>query len=105
MRCNAIAPAARTRLTAGLMGDQAAPAADVFDASDPANVSPFVAYLATESCPIAGKVFFVFGGAVHLFQPWTIIDSVKADHRWTVAELAEATHKWGDVTFDQSIPM
>ena len=105
VRCNAIAPAARTRLTAGLMGDQAAPAADVFDASDPANVSPFVAYLATESCPIAGKVFFVFGGAVHLFQPWTIIDSVKADHRWTVAELAEATHKWGDVTFDQSIPM
>ena len=27
-----------------------------WDPRDPSNISPFVAYLATESCPIAGRV-------------------------------------------------
>ncbi|MDO8390347.1 MAG: SDR family oxidoreductase [Actinomycetota bacterium] len=112
VRCNAIAPAARTRLTATIPGSEertaerlAEAAAIGFDKFDPANISPMVAYLATAGCPIAGKVFFVYGGAIHLFQPWTIIDSIEADHRWTVAELQQAADKWGAVTFDQTIPL
>ena len=104
VRCNAIAPAARTRLTAPLMSSADPAAADVFDPADPANISPMVAYLATAGCPIAGKVFFVFGGAVHLFQPWTVIDSIKIDQRWTIDGLQDAALKWGSVTFDQSLP-
>jgi NAD(P)-dependent dehydrogenase (short-subunit alcohol dehydrogenase family) len=110
VRVNAIAPAARTRLTL------ASPGADEryarlaqehpdFDISDPANISPFVAYLATESCPIAGKVFFVYANKVHLFQPWTIIDHVATEGRWTIDGLAQAAAKWGDVHFDQHIPV
>ena len=57
---------------------------------DPANVSPLVAYLATESCPINGKVFFVQGGKVQLLQPWTLTDGIEKDDRWTVAELESA---------------
>jgi len=112
VRCNAIAPAARTRLTATIPGSEErnarrAEEADAanFDKFDPANISPFVAYLATEDWPIGGKVFFVYGGAVHLFQPWTIVDRIESDGRWTVAGLRDAAAKWGDVTFDQSIPI
>jgi len=32
-----------------------------FDVWDPANISPLVAYLSTESCPLTGKVLFVQG--------------------------------------------
>ena len=74
-----------------------------FDKSDPANISPFVAYLATADCPIAGKVFFVWANEVRLFQPWTIIDTVSTDGRWTIEGLEQAAAKWGDVTFDQSL--
>ncbi len=55
VRTNCIAPAARTRLTEaapGLSDLVAAPGDDArFDVWDPANVSPLVAYLATEDCP------------------------------------------------------
>jgi NAD(P)-dependent dehydrogenase (short-subunit alcohol dehydrogenase family) len=112
VRCNAIAPAARTRLTATIPGSEQREAeraesaeASGFDKFDAGNISPFVAYLATEDCPLAGKVFFVFGGAVHLFQPWTMVDKIETDHRWTIAELQQAADKWGEVTFDQHIPM
>ena len=92
VRVNAIAPAARTRMTEqtpGLSDIVQAPAdAAVFDSWDPANVSPLVAYLATESCPANGRVFFVQGGQVRLFQPWTMTETIDKDDRWTVAELA-----------------
>ena len=107
VRVNAIAPAALTRLTAGLMGVLDGPPADAakFDETDPANVSPFVAYLATADCPIKGRSFFVMGGQVHLFQPWAIIDSIRADHRWSVAELAEKAAHFATVPFKLGNPM
>ena len=99
VRVNAIAPAARTRMTEqtpGLSEIVQAPAdASVFDSWDPANVSPLVAYLSTESCPATGKVYFVQGGQVRLFQPWTMTDSLDKDDRWTVAELQAEMHKLG----------
>ncbi len=99
VRVNAIAPAARTRMTEqtpGLSDIVQAPAdASVFDTWDPANVSPLVAYLATEGCPASGKVFFVQGGKVRLFQPWTMTESVDKDDRWTVAELQAEMHRLG----------
>ncbi|MGA8727012.1 MAG: SDR family oxidoreductase [Acidimicrobiales bacterium] len=99
VRVNAIAPAARTRMTEqtpGLSDIVQAPAdASVFDTWDPSNISPLVAYLATENCPSSGKVFFVQGGKVRLFQPWTMTDSVDKDGRWTLAELQAEMHRLG----------
>jgi NAD(P)-dependent dehydrogenase (short-subunit alcohol dehydrogenase family) len=93
VRVNAIAPAARTRMTEQTpgLGDIVAPPSDPgkFDVWDPANVSPLVAYLSTESCPITGKVFFVQGGQIRLFQPWTMTETLEKKDRWSVAELAE----------------
>jgi NAD(P)-dependent dehydrogenase (short-subunit alcohol dehydrogenase family) len=90
VRVNAVAPAARTRLTLGvpaLAARVAAPTGDAFDEWDPANVSPVVAWLASPQCPVTGRVFFVQGGHVALYRPWSIESELKRDGRWTVEEL------------------
>jgi NAD(P)-dependent dehydrogenase (short-subunit alcohol dehydrogenase family) len=91
VRSNAIAPAARTRLTEATpgLGDVVQPPAEpgAFDVWDPANVSPLVGYLATENCPANGKVYFVQGGKIQNFQPWTLTDAIEKHDRWTVGEL------------------
>ncbi len=93
IRVNAIAPAARTRMTESTPGlsEIVQPPAEpgAFDLWDPANISPLVAYLATEECPLSGKVFFVQGGKVQHFQPWTLTESVDRDARWTIEDLAK----------------
>jgi NAD(P)-dependent dehydrogenase (short-subunit alcohol dehydrogenase family) len=106
VRANAIAPAARTRLTSGSPGtsEMMRPAGEEFDAMDPANVAPFVAYLATQDCPIKGRVFFVAGGGVHLFQPFAIVDAIAKDGRWTVEELAKEAARFADVPFSLGKP-
>ena len=105
VRVNAIAPAARTRLTAALGGGTAeAPPPDQFDQMDPANVSPFVAYLGTADCPITGRVFLVWGGNIQLFQPWAIVDRIEKDGRWTVEELAKEGQRLADLPFQLNNP-
>jgi NAD(P)-dependent dehydrogenase (short-subunit alcohol dehydrogenase family) len=93
VRVNAIAPAARTRLTTATpgLGDiiKAPDEPGKFDIWDPANVSPLVAWLATEECPATGRVFWVQGGSVNLMSGWTIGEGVDRDDRWTVDELEE----------------
>ena len=54
---NAIAPIAATRMTAGLLGDLTAHVT-------PEGVSPVVAFLAHEDCPVSGAVYSVAGGRV-----------------------------------------
>jgi NAD(P)-dependent dehydrogenase (short-subunit alcohol dehydrogenase family) len=104
VRVNAIAPAALTRLTAPLLGDQATEDADQSGPMAPGNISPFVAYLATEGCPINGRVFFVVGGEVHLFQPWALIDKIATEGRWTVEELAVEAAKFAEIPFQLNRP-
>jgi NAD(P)-dependent dehydrogenase (short-subunit alcohol dehydrogenase family) len=100
VRVNAIAPAARTRMTestpglseiVGVPEDKGA-----FDVWDPANISPLVAYLATATCPLTGRVFFVQGGTVRNFQSWTLTESIEKDDRWTVAELQAEMQRLGE---------
>jgi NAD(P)-dependent dehydrogenase (short-subunit alcohol dehydrogenase family) len=103
VRVNAIAPAALTRLTAGLsaVGGDNPPEGGPMD---PANVSPFVGYLCTEECPINGRVFFVVGGQVHLFQPFAIVDKIEKDGRWTIPELEREAARLADVPFSLNNP-
>ncbi len=92
VRSNAICPGARTRLTEATpgLGDRVQPPAEGFDVWDPANVSPFVAYLATADCPFTGETFIVQGGRVQRVQSWTEAERIEKDDRWSVAELAAA---------------
>jgi len=93
VRANAIAPAARTRMTESTPGlsDHVVKPSDaaVFDVWDPANISPLVATLAMEDCEATGQVFFVQGGTVRKFQNWTMTESLEKDDRWTVSDLAQ----------------
>ncbi|HVA70179.1 MAG TPA: SDR family oxidoreductase [Acidimicrobiales bacterium] len=93
VRVNAIAPAARTRMTESTPGlsDYVVKPADaaVFDVWDPANISPLVACLAMEDCAATGQVFFVQGGTVRKFQNWTMTEQLEKNDRWSVSELAE----------------
>ena len=60
IRVNAVAPLARTRLTEDLLGPLA-------ERLSPALVSPVVAWLCSEECPVTGEVFEVGGGRVSRF--------------------------------------
>jgi len=104
VRCNAIAPAALTRLTEDLNPDRPEVKPGEFDAQDPANISPFVAYLATEDCPIAGRIFWVRGGEVALFQPFAIVDTITTDGRWTVEGLAKEAGRFATYEFNLGKP-
>ncbi len=99
VRVNAVAPAARTRMTETTPGMseivKAPPEGDQFDVWDPANVSPLVAYLATEDCPLNGRVFYIQGGTIRTFQNWTMTDALERPGRWTVDELRRMAAKLG----------
>jgi len=90
VRSNCIAPAARTRLTEATpgLGEVVAAPTDGFDLWDPANVSPVVAYLATEACELTGRTLFVQGGTVRAMDPWAMGARIEQDGRWTIDGLA-----------------
>ena len=92
VNCNAIAPAARTRMTQGAYGDiptGSTSSEQVFDFWDPDNVAPMVAYLCSDAAAhISGKVFGVQGDVVELYQPWTSVAVItNDDNRWDDAAL------------------
>jgi NAD(P)-dependent dehydrogenase (short-subunit alcohol dehydrogenase family) len=91
VRVNAIAPIARTRLTLATPGMGAlmnAPEEGELDLFSPANISPLVAYLATEKCPISGKVFAVQGGAISELAGWHDVSTIETDGPWTIDDIA-----------------
>lgn len=57
IKANAIAPLAKTRMTEDILGA-------LNDKLDPGLVSPLVAFLAHEDCPVSGQLFSVGGGRV-----------------------------------------
>ncbi len=87
--CNAIAPAARTRMTEGAYGAIEGGGAD-FDFWHPDNVAPMVVFLCSDaSSHISGKVFGVQGDAVELYRPFTSVAVVdNGGATWQPATLA-----------------
>jgi NAD(P)-dependent dehydrogenase (short-subunit alcohol dehydrogenase family) len=86
---NAIAPRARTRMTETMGGGFMDAKEDEFDAWDPANIAPVVAWLASDAAAdVSGQVFVVYGSRVSLVAPFSIAASVDNATRWTPAQLA-----------------
>ncbi len=88
---NAICPIARTRMTEGAFGDAMKAPDQGFDENDPANVSPFVAWLASsQSREVTGRVWEVFGGTVTVFDGYRREQTMDISKRWDAAELGPA---------------
>jgi NAD(P)-dependent dehydrogenase (short-subunit alcohol dehydrogenase family) len=85
---NAIAPAARTRMTETAFAEMMAKPESGFDAMAPENISPLVAWLASgESEGVTGRVFEVAGGAISISDGWHPGPKTDKGERWDAAEL------------------
>jgi NAD(P)-dependent dehydrogenase (short-subunit alcohol dehydrogenase family) len=85
---NAIAPAARTRMTEVAMPDMMKVPDSGFDAMAPENVSPLVVWLGSpDSREVTGRVFEVEGGLVCVADGWQHGPKVDKGERWSPAEL------------------
>ena len=60
IKVNALAPVARTRMTEDILGPLA-------DKLDPKLVSPIVAWLVHEDCPVTGEIYSAAGGRIARF--------------------------------------
>ncbi len=90
--CNAVAPDARTRMTAGVFYDEEAP--DGWDEKAPENVSPLMVWLGSSSCDVTGRVFESTGGQLNVCDGWQHgpVESI-GDRRMTVVEAGDLAHK------------
>lgn len=86
---NAIAPAARTRMTEEVFAaTMQRPEGDAFDAMAPENVSPFVVWLGSpESAAVTGRVFEVEAGKIGVADGWQHGPTVDKGARWDPAEI------------------
>jgi NAD(P)-dependent dehydrogenase (short-subunit alcohol dehydrogenase family) len=88
---NAIAPSARTRMTESAFADKMALSADGFDAMDPGNVSPVIAWLASrEAGDVTGRVIEVEGGRICVEEGWRHGPAADRGARWEAAEVGAA---------------
>ncbi|MEV8533054.1 SDR family oxidoreductase [Streptomyces sp. NPDC051211] len=95
VQVNAIAPAARTRMTERTFAEtMAAPEAGAFDAMAPENVSPLVVWLgAAASAGVTGRVFETEGGRITVMEGWRPGPTADRGARWTPAEAGETAAK------------
>ena len=92
VQVNAIAPAARTRMTEQAFAEtMAAPAAGAFDAMAPEIVSPLVVWLGSDaSAGVTGRVFETEGGRITVMEGWRPGPTADRRARWTPTEAGEA---------------
>jgi NAD(P)-dependent dehydrogenase (short-subunit alcohol dehydrogenase family) len=87
---NAIAPGARTRMTEDLARARGVPdpSPGAWDARDPGNVAPLIAWLASsESAHVTGRVFNVAGGRISVAEGWHAGPGVDKGDRWEAKDL------------------
>jgi NAD(P)-dependent dehydrogenase (short-subunit alcohol dehydrogenase family) len=101
---NAIAPAARTRMTEQTFASSMAAPDDGFDAMAPENVSPLVVWLGSEEAgDVTGRMFEVDGGRVCVVHGWQRGPEIDKGERWSPEELGTVVRKL--VADDHPVPV
>ena len=94
VQVNAIAPAARTRMTEHTFAETMAAPGSGFDVMAPENVSPLVVWLGSGECAgVTGRVFEAEGGRITVMEGWRAGPSVDKGARWGVGEVGETVVK------------
>jgi NAD(P)-dependent dehydrogenase (short-subunit alcohol dehydrogenase family) len=88
---NALAPAARTRMTEGAFADKMAAVEQGFDKQDPDNIAPTVVWLGSaQSAHVTGCVFELEGGRITIERGWDLGPTVEREAKWHPAEVGAA---------------
>jgi NAD(P)-dependent dehydrogenase (short-subunit alcohol dehydrogenase family) len=89
---NAIAPAARTRMTEEVFAEtMAAPTDGGWDAMAPENVAPLVVWLGSaDSRDVTGRVFEVEAGKISVADGWQHGPEIDRGERWDPADVGAA---------------
>ncbi|MFI9624205.1 SDR family oxidoreductase [Streptomyces sp. NPDC052042] len=95
VQVNAIAPAARTRMTERTFAEtMAAPPEGEFDAMAPENVSPLVVWLGSAASDgVTGRVFEVEAGRITVMEGWRPGPTVDLGVRWAPVEAGGAARR------------
>jgi NAD(P)-dependent dehydrogenase (short-subunit alcohol dehydrogenase family) len=91
---NALAPAARTRMTEQAFADRMKKPDAGFDVQDPDNVAPTVVWLGSaQSKHVTGCVFELEGGSIMIADGWNDGPRVDKGARWQPAEVGAAVER------------
>jgi NAD(P)-dependent dehydrogenase (short-subunit alcohol dehydrogenase family) len=91
---NAIAPAARTRMTEEIFADRMAAPDGGFDANDPGNIAPLVVWLGSvDSRDVTGRVFELEGGMLSVADGWQHGPRIDKGARWAPADVGPAVRE------------
>lgn len=94
VQVNAIAPAARTRMTERTFAETMAAPDTGFDTMAPENVSPLVVWLGSAgSAGVTGRVFEAEGGRVTVMEGWRPGPTADKGARWDAGEVGETVLK------------
>ncbi|MFF5493044.1 SDR family oxidoreductase [Streptomyces aquilus] len=94
VQVNAIAPAARTRMTERTFAETMAAPTAGFDAMAPENVSPLVVWLGSAASEgVTGRVFETEGGRVTVMEGWRPGPSADKGARWDPDEVGDTVRK------------
>ena len=105
VRVNAIAPVARTRLTAALAGDYMLPDESGFDRFSPDNVAAVTCWLASDLAQgISGQVIKVQGGQIQLLEGWRPLIEITDDKTWTLDSVAARREELFPTAADGAVP-
>jgi NAD(P)-dependent dehydrogenase (short-subunit alcohol dehydrogenase family) len=88
---NALAPAARTRMTEQVFAERMKRPEAGFDTQDPDNIAPVVVWLGSaQSRAVTGCIFELEGGKIMIADGWRDGPQIDKQARWQPAEVAAA---------------
>jgi NAD(P)-dependent dehydrogenase (short-subunit alcohol dehydrogenase family) len=91
---NALAPAARTRMTEAVFADRMKRPDSGFDKESPDNIAPVVVWLGSaESSGVTGCTFELEGGAIMIVDGWNDGPRIDKGARWQPEEVGAAVHE------------